>query len=321
LRKSDLKESNIGTVVDNLSKQGLAPKQIINAIMIENPTLTFNDKDIYNLRLYQRQAQLNGLTPIEALIKHLEENSDSFIGRVFVEGEHLKALLFATHKQIAFHHAYPDILLLDCTYKTNRYGMPLLHFGAPTPCNTYFSTAFYFLSGEAEDDYKWALKMFNELVLDGIKQPNVVVTDNYKALKNTLTTTMPTVPQLQCRFHINENVNFQFRQAYKVGTFMPGSEGAEAAKLAYNTIKMLWTEVVDAHTVDDHNQKWTAFIDAYEAQHPTVIIYLRNTYLIHKHEFCKAWIRISTTTEYVQHRHWRAFTALSNPGSRSPLSI
>ena len=38
-------------MVENLSKQGLLPKQIINAIMKENFIVTFKDKDIYNIRL------------------------------------------------------------------------------------------------------------------------------------------------------------------------------------------------------------------------------------------------------------------------------
>lgn len=118
--------------------------------MVDNPDLIFKDKDVYNIRLQIRQAQLGRLPPIEALTKNLEEKSDDFIAESLIEEEHLKAFLFATHDQIAFHHAYPDVLLLDSTYKTNRYAMPLLHFGAPTPCNTYFSTAFCFLSGEAE---------------------------------------------------------------------------------------------------------------------------------------------------------------------------
>jgi hypothetical protein len=72
---------------------------------------------------------------------------------------------------------------------------------------------------------------------------------------------------------------------------VPGSPGAEEARLACEGMKMKWLEVVEAHTIDAHNEAWTAFIDTYEAQHPDVVHYLRDTYLIHKHEFCKAWIK------------------------------
>jgi hypothetical protein len=44
--------------------------------------------------------------------------------------------------------AYSDVLMADCTYKTNRYNMPLLHFLGVTPINTSFSAGFVFLPGE-----------------------------------------------------------------------------------------------------------------------------------------------------------------------------
>jgi hypothetical protein len=36
------------------------------------------------------------------------------------------AVLFAYPGSLQYLQSYPDVLLLDCTYKTNRYGMPLL---------------------------------------------------------------------------------------------------------------------------------------------------------------------------------------------------
>ena len=36
------------------------------------------------------------------------------------------AVLFAHPDSLVYLRAYPEVLLLDCTYKTNKYGMPLL---------------------------------------------------------------------------------------------------------------------------------------------------------------------------------------------------
>ena len=54
---------------------------------------------------------------------------------------------------------------------------------------------------------------------------------------------------------------------------------------------MLWTELVNTHTIEEYNEKLTAFIDKYEVEYSELIVYLRNTYLIYKHEFCKAWTK------------------------------
>ena len=51
------------------------------------------------------------------------------------------------------------------------------------------------MSGEADEDYKWALNTFKNHVLDGdVKQSNVVITDKCPALKNALSGVMSTVP-------------------------------------------------------------------------------------------------------------------------------
>ena len=56
-------------------------------------------------------------------------------------------------------------------------------------------------------------------------------------------------------------------------------------------MKLKWEEVVKAHIINTHNEAWTAFINKYEAEHSAVVTYLRDTYLIHKHKFCKVWIK------------------------------
>lgn len=38
----------------------------------------------------------------------------------------LTAVLFAHLESLVYLKAYLDLLFLDCTYKTNKYGMPLL---------------------------------------------------------------------------------------------------------------------------------------------------------------------------------------------------
>ncbi|KAK6936686.1 MULE transposase domain [Dillenia turbinata] len=46
---------------------------------------------------------------------------------------------------------------MDCTYKINRYKMPLLEIIGITSFNTSFYSCFVFLSKERCEDYEWAL--------------------------------------------------------------------------------------------------------------------------------------------------------------------
>jgi hypothetical protein len=82
------------------------------------------------------------------LIKY---NANRRIGR-------LKHLYMAHPDAIKAYKKNSDILLLDCTYKTNKFKMPLLNIGSVTPNKCTIQTALVFLSGEKEEDYHWAMK-------------------------------------------------------------------------------------------------------------------------------------------------------------------
>ncbi|KAM4067429.1 MULE transposase [Hirsutella rhossiliensis] len=62
----------------------------------------------------------------------------------------------ATFHRWRQHH---DVLVLDCTYKTNRFNMPLLNICAATRDNKTFSIASIFLNGETESHYYWAISL------------------------------------------------------------------------------------------------------------------------------------------------------------------
>jgi hypothetical protein len=61
--------------------------------------------------------------------------------------------LFAHPESLAYLKSYPDILILDCTYKTNKYKIPLLDIVGIDACQRSFCIAFAFLGGEEEKDY------------------------------------------------------------------------------------------------------------------------------------------------------------------------
>ena len=82
--------------------------------------------------------------------------------------------------------------------------MPLMYLTCKTPLNIFFFAGFCFISGEAEEDYFWALNVFKKHIVNGdIKQSNVIITDKCKTLKNVLLTMILAVPQMLCLFHVN----------------------------------------------------------------------------------------------------------------------
>lgn len=96
-----------------------------------------------------------------------------------------------------------SVAMADCTYKTNRYKMPLLHFVGLSNVGKSFSIAFCFLKSELKSDYIWALNAFSACFN---KCPDVFVTDYEMALINASYEVFPNTANLLCIWHINKNV-------------------------------------------------------------------------------------------------------------------
>jgi hypothetical protein len=109
------------------------------------------------------------------------------------------AVLFAHPESLAYLQAYPDLLFLDCTYKTNKYGMPLLDMIGVDACQRSFCIAFAFLSGETDQDYLWALDRLRSLYeLCHTRLPSVILTDRDKACMNAAEICFPSSISLLC---------------------------------------------------------------------------------------------------------------------------
>jgi hypothetical protein len=101
---------------------------------------------------------------------------------------------------LALWKEHPDILLLDCTYKTNRFNMPLLNICSITGNNMVIQIGLVFLSSEKEADYNWATRYLREIIAENsIQEPYSIVTDRELALIRSLSTSFPGSRHLLCQ--------------------------------------------------------------------------------------------------------------------------
>lgn len=176
------------TQITELTKAGAAPRTIVAAMRQSQPEETpLLVKDVYNVRLQIRGETLAGKTPIQALVDQLQD--DKFKWRVKTDRDgHVTHLIFAALESLSLYQAYPEVLLLDCTYKTNRFHLPLLVVIGITGLHTSFYVAFIFLQGEQETDFVWGLQKLAELLP---AKPKIMVTDRDLALMNAISTVFP----------------------------------------------------------------------------------------------------------------------------------
>ena len=82
--------------------------------------------------------------------------------------------------------------------------------------NSFF---FCFLVGESEYEYTRAIEQFNDIIREwDLHMPNVVVTDNCRAVKNALKTAFLELPQLLCTWHIPELVQHHMEVLHEEGS-------------------------------------------------------------------------------------------------------
>lgn len=93
--------------------------------------------------------------------------------------------LFWVHLMaIKLFKTFPHVLIMDCTYKTNRYKYPLLEIVGVTSTELTFSIAFIFMDHEYEDNYTWAMEKLKSLMTH--TYPRVIVTNKILGLMNAI---------------------------------------------------------------------------------------------------------------------------------------
>ena len=172
-------------VKDEISRQltvQTAPSKVISSLRIPDLTTGINwddpanprvvnpmikPRDIYNLKAQLRREALGPLTPIQALIRELDQSDDWLCQMQKNEEDRnqITHLFFVKGSSRTFLKSNYEVLIMDCTYKTNRYKMPLLIISGQTALHTNFYVAFCFMASETKFDYTWVLRQVKALYL------------------------------------------------------------------------------------------------------------------------------------------------------------
>ncbi len=198
--------------IESMTHAGIRPMQILAALQKEDPDTLVSATDVRGERKAVREKHLNGRSPIETLLDDLSTQEWVFSVKKDAENR-VECLFFAHQKQITLLQSNPDVLMMDCTYRTNKYRLPLLHILGCTNLQTFFSAGFCFLRNEAHIDYHWAVSTF--LQKTGATEPRVFISDQEEALKLAVRMLLPGVPQLLCVWHINKNVQTRAQQTWR----------------------------------------------------------------------------------------------------------
>ncbi|XP_074315661.1 protein FAR1-RELATED SEQUENCE 2-like [Silene latifolia] len=160
--------------------------------------------------------------------------------------------------------SYYYVVLIDSTYKTNLYGLPLVEMVGVTPVGKTFVIAYALVTHEFEDGYRWVLQQLKALLND-VVQPNVIVTDCKQRLLNAIPTVFPDSSHLLCLWHIYANV--ETRALHITG------QDSWAKFITCNLFKV----VVEAETRDEFDVAWANLA----RQWPGVAAYIEGQWFPH----------------------------------------
>jgi len=86
----------------------------------------------------------------------------------------------------------PEVLIMDCTYKTNKFHMPLLTICGVIALGTTFIVGFAFLEKETKSYYNWVLyhlvRLYDSL---GLPLPRIIATNRDIALMEAIDSRLP----------------------------------------------------------------------------------------------------------------------------------
>ncbi|XP_061998453.1 uncharacterized protein LOC133715810 isoform X2 [Rosa rugosa] len=269
-----LSEEETSLLID-LSKSLVRPKEILTKLKQRDSLNVTTIRTIYNARQRQRVKEKAGWSQMEQLLCKLNEHNYLEWHRSCPISGSVLDLFWAHPVSLELLRVFPTILMMDCTFKTNRYRYPLLEVVGVTSTNMTFSVAFVFLDSEKEDNYVWALNRLRD-VLDGCAMPNVIVTDKDLELMRAVEMVFPSARHMLCKWHINKNVLAKCRNLFE-------------SKEKWDRFIMKWNVLVTSPTEEDYIQE-LAVLQSEFSNYTEVLDYVTNTWLNpFKDRFVSAW--------------------------------
>ncbi|KAG5517280.1 hypothetical protein RHGRI_037885 [Rhododendron griersonianum] len=257
----------------DLSVSMVKPKQILSQLKGNDPSNVTTIKHVYNARHKYRVIEKAGRTQMQHLMAQLQHFSYVNWDRSDKD-RNVTDLFWAPPCAGEMLRAFPRVLMMDCTYKTNRYRFPLLQIVGVTCTELTFNVAFAFIECEKEENYTWVLEKLKGM-MDADTLPVVIVTDRELALMNAIISVFPHATNLLCRFHISKNVLAKCMKMFDDKT--------------WEEFSCSWGLVVLSASVTQYEERLRVLKRDFQ-MFPTALDYVEKNWLIpYKERFVGAW--------------------------------
>ncbi|CAJ2665946.1 unnamed protein product [Trifolium pratense] len=151
-------------VVCELTRNLVAPKNILSTLKGRNPETKISMKAVYNARQRLKKELRGEMTEMQQLMKCCESNKYFHKCRTVGDSTTIQDIFWAHPESVILFNTFPTVLMLDSTYKTNKYKMPLFEIVGVTSTEKSYNVGFAYIANEKEEDFIWALETCRSLL-------------------------------------------------------------------------------------------------------------------------------------------------------------
>jgi len=187
-----------------MTKSLVKPSNILLTLKQNNEDNVTTIKQLYNARYTYKRSLRGSRTELQQLMMLLECDNYIHWSRCHEYSEVVSDIFWTHPDSVKLLKAFSIVVLMDNTYKTNKYRLSLLEIVGVTSTGLTFSVAFVLLSTERENNFIWTLQRLKGLLFRGDVYPQVIVSDRDLALMNAISVGFPEATNILCRFHMNK---------------------------------------------------------------------------------------------------------------------
>jgi hypothetical protein len=289
-------------LVHEMTSNLVAPKNILSTLKYRSKDSKTALKQIYNARQRFKLQRRGKKTEMQELVSCLEDHKYFYKFRTVGESSTVQDLFLSNPDSVKLFNTFSTVLLMDSTYKTNRYKMPLFEIVGVTSTQMSFSVGFAFIANEKEDNFAWVLETCMTLLHSEGTVPKVIVTDRDTALMNAVAKVLPNTTALVCSHHISKNV------IAKCKTLCNCKSTEQTQEELLKTLVNVWNSVIDSNSEEAYVESVVLFRKVFE-KFPDFINYVETTILNPlKEKLVRAWTdRVmhigNLTTNRVESQH------------------
>ncbi|KAI5419464.1 hypothetical protein KIW84_043584 [Lathyrus oleraceus] len=262
--------------VADLAKRHVAPRNILLSLQDKFPENVTRITQVYKHKSVIEKEIRGPRSEIQHLFKLIEDAGYVYWSRKKDDSEVVREIFWAHPDSVKLLNIFPIVLVMDSTYKTNKYRQPLFEIVGMTSTELTFAVGFAYMESEQTENFCWVLEKLKELFVKKDMCPQVILTDRDLALMKAIEVVFPNSINLLCRFHINKNVGAKCKQ--------------HVVNDLQKTIDTLWMEVVWASDEVEYGQRLHQLEQAC-VDYSGFINYVKDTWLTpHRHRFVGAWI-------------------------------